>query len=304
MTKWKEQIDRELGTEQKFTPALQEKIEGKVGRKRSVDWQYGVVLLGMAAVLVLFFIVGPSQSIKWENTTSLDQSDISTKAFYISILPTGEERFTARNGWYIGIKRYTSAQDQQFMQEILSKAEPGDAAILSHHDGQDLLVELVSGEQLSLKFYDFSSWVGFKNVTTGEFYILEGEDAATYLAEYTPKFNLASFLVANCILLLLNGLAEKWLKKRYHISGRNIRYANKKHYWVMTAVSVLLPVGIIFFLQNFMLHKGLLLLIIAGILVIYLVFVQKYEEFEVVKKFSWVRTGIVIIVVTIGLSYL
>ncbi|MFF5994193.1 hypothetical protein AAGS61_05500 [Lysinibacillus sp. KU-BSD001] len=304
MTKWKEQIDRELGTEQKFTRALQRKIEAKAGRKRSVNGRYGVVLLGMVAVLALLFIVGPSQSIKWENTTSLEQSNRSIKAFYISILPTEEEKFTARNGWYIGIKRYTSAQDRQFMQRILSEAEPGDAAILSYQNGQDLLVELVSGEQLSLKFYDFSSWVGFKNVTTGEFYILAGEDVATYLADYTPELNVVSFLVVNCILLLLNGLAEKWLKKRYHISGRNIRYANKKHYWVMTAVSVLLPIGIIFFLQNFMLHKGLLLLIIGGILILDLVFVQKYEELEVVKKFSWVRTGITIIVFTIGLSYL
>ena len=92
MTKWKEQIDRELGAP-KWNDALEQKILSR--QKKRFHWQYPAVLAAIVCVLVVLYLTysvepdGELEMAAQPLEQVMEESKVSH--FYVSKLETSSE---------------------------------------------------------------------------------------------------------------------------------------------------------------------------------------------------------------------
>ncbi|KGR87771.1 hypothetical protein [Lysinibacillus odysseyi] len=285
MTRWKEQIDQEIGSESKFTLATKEKIMQKAAaHEPKRDWRAGMAIAGIlfiALLLVLSSPYGHEQQIQPGKDLEQVLEETEVKEFFISGLPFNEEKFTAKDSeFYIGNKKYDKQEDVQFIQSLLKSVSVYEGDEFS--EGKDILINMENGDQLKLKLYPYDSLtnMGLKDMETGLFYTVTNDDIWKFYFDYRPKFvNIAGLYILAILLAGLKLFVERSLLKRNNLQKRRKRFMNKRHMIIMVILTVsILCTGASILLTGWMaVHKGGIL---AGLLLIPSVnyaFERKYE---------------------------
>ena len=308
MTRWKEQIDREIGSEPKFTSATKEKIMQKAAAyEPKRDWRAGMAIAGILFIALLLVLSSPDQHDQQIQTSkSLEQvlKESEVKEFFISGLPFNEEKFIAKDSeFYIGNEKYDKQEDIQFIQSLLENARVYGGDRFSN--GKDILINMENGEQLKLKLYPFDSFgsIGIKDMKTGLFYKVTNDAIWDFYFDYQPRINGVGFYILPLLLAGLNLFVEHFLLKRYHIQKKRKQFQNKWHViiMVMLIIAFLLIGGVIFSAGPRAVHKGGILAALLLIWSVNYAFERKYELNQTYRKINLfhyiIAVGIIILAV-------
>lgn len=293
MTRWKEQIDREIGSESKFTSATKEKIMQKAAAyEPKRDWRAGMAIAGMLFIVLLLVLSSPNQyEQEMQSSKSLEQvlKETKVKEFFISGLPFNEEKFTAKDSeFYIGNEKYDKQEDVQFIQSLLENIRVYEGDEFS--DGKDILINMENGEQLKLKLYPFDSLnnIGIKDMETGIFYIAARNDVSKFYFDYRPRVNTVVSFILVFLLAGLNLFVERSLLKRNNLQKKRKIFLNKWHLIIIVFLTVsILFIGRATLLTGSMaVHKGSFLAVGLVILSVNYAFQKKYELNPIYRKIN------------------
>ena len=293
MTRWKEQIDREIGSESKFTSATKEKIMQKAAAyEPKRDWRAGMAIAGILFIVLLLVLSSPDQhNQQIQPSKSLEQilEESEVKEFFISGLPFSEEKFTAKDSeFYIGNEKYDKQEDIQFIQSLLENARVYEGDRFSN--GKDILINMENGEQLKLKLYPFDSFgsIGIKDMETGLFYTVTNDAIWDFYFDYQPRINGVGFYILPLLLTGLNLFVEHFLLKRYHLQKKRRQFHNKWHLIIMVTLtaSLLLIGGVILLTGSMAVHKGVMLAALLLIWSVNYAFDKKYEINQIYQKIN------------------
>ena len=215
MTKWKEQINQELGIERKFQPELEQKILQKANsQKQPRNFRYPLTIAATFVVVLLMLLTWPSNSPVEKSQASFSTLNEMTQqsspvSFYISDLKTNENRFLARaNSLVMGVRKYSSKDAMQVMAPLLQNAQLAEQT--DNRFAKDVVVKLSNGDQLKLKLFNSETYVGILDVQTNLYYKSEGTEAQNMLTMYFEpegtSFTLklaGSFFILSFIIPLL-----------------------------------------------------------------------------------------------------
>lgn len=194
MTKWKDEIDRNIGEEQKFTSEMRAKILRKAS-KRSIDWRYGLTAISFCIVVLLLFLVGPTQvEPPVQTATPLERliEETSVEEFYISSKYSGLDQFFARDSSrYMGVHAFKNDDDALNMNRLLHDMKLMERPYNNGFE-KDVLIVMSNGEHLKLKIYKSGGWFAVQDIRTKLFYKLEDTSAVNYL-KWDQKVEEAGF---------------------------------------------------------------------------------------------------------------
>lgn len=308
MTRWKEQIDREIGSEPKFTSATKEKImKNAAAYEPKRDWRAGMAIAGILFIVLLLVLSGPDQhNQQIQPSKSLEQvlKETKVKEFFISGLPFNEEKFIAKDSErYLGNKKYDRQEDVQFIQSLLESVIVYEGDRFSN--GKDILINMENGEQLKLKLYPYDSFanIGIKDMETGLFYTVTNDAIWDFYYDYQPRINGVGFYILSLLLAGLNLFVDHFLLKRYHIQKKRKQFQNKWHViiMVMLIIAFLLIGGVIFSAGPRAVHKGGILAALLLIWSVNYAFERKYELNQTYRKINLfhyiIAVGIIILAV-------
>lgn len=291
MTRWKEQIDRELGSEPKFNLATKEKIMQKVAaHEPNRDWRAAMAIAGIlfiAVLLVLSSSYQPEQQMQLSKSLEQVLEESEVKEFFISGLRFNEEKFIAKDSeFYIGNEKYDKQEDVQFIQSLLKRVSVYEGDEFS--DGKDVLINMKNGEQLKLKLYPFDSLssIGIKDMKTGLFYTAASDDVSKFYFDYQPRVNTVVSFILVFLLAGLNLFVERSLLKRNNLQKKRKIFLNKWHLIIMVILTVsILFIGRATLLTGSMaVHKGSFLAVGLLILSVNYAFQRKYELNQIYRK--------------------
>lgn len=209
MTKWKDEIDRYIGEEQKFTPEMRAKILHKAS-KRSINWRYRLTAISFCIIVFVLFLIGPTQvEPPVQTATPLERliEESTVKEFFISSKYSEPGQFFARDSSrYMGVHAFKKDEDALDMNRLLH-----DIKLVEHpyNNGfeKDVLIVMSNGEHLKLKFYKSGGWFAVQDVRTKLFYKLEDTSAVNY-SKWDQKVEEAGFsfgelaMIGGIILIL------------------------------------------------------------------------------------------------------
>ena len=155
MTKWKQQIDAELGSEPKFHQGLQQKIlENTTTRKRRV-FIYPSTLIGACFVALLLFITWsnetpPQQQVSGKLALNNVVQEDSVQEVYVSYFSSDEHKFFARpNSLALGMKK-VNVDDMLDVTNMLRSARLTNSYGNNIY-GFDVIVKFESGSEKRLR---------------------------------------------------------------------------------------------------------------------------------------------------------
>lgn len=217
MSKWKKQLDHELGTERKFHEALEKKILAKVNTSKKSSFTYPTAIIGVCLVAMLLFFIGPTSS---PNEQSVQGKmpllkefvkEESVGSFYVSYLFTQEDFFVARaNTFALGSKRFSSKDDIQSIMLLFRDAVLANDA--PKYGGRDIVLKFTNGEIRKIKVYDLSYGVGILDVNTNVYY----ESKGYFSDEFEELIEIDNFyeLIFPGLLIYLITISLKLIKFR------------------------------------------------------------------------------------------
>jgi len=309
MTKWQEQIDDELGTERKFTQELENRIIERTNKKQRTNWQVGTAFVGLIVVLFFLVLVGPTKNEIQVQTAAPFEEMIQitdVKAFYVSIFPTDEEHFTARDSsLYIGTKHYHDTEDAEYMQKVLESMVLVEE-VNSYGVEWDVLVEMEDQQQLKLKFYDYGSWLGVKDLKSKLFYIIEDQDILLqFRADYDKGLN-TPIIYTICILLgIINIVLNYVSSKVFYFKHKKL---SKENIWpvLLKGVAIFIFLGSLFYalFNTIIVHKAV---IVGGMILLAVLDIMLEKLFETNRqyiKIQIIRHVAMIIGITIVLIFI
>lgn len=161
MTKWKQQIDAELGSEAKFHQGLQQEILDNSTTRKRRNFTYPLTLIGVCFVALLFFIT-------WSNETPPQQQESNGKLalnnvvqedsvqdVYVSYFSSEEHKFLARpNTLALGMKKVNV--DMLDFTNMLRSARLTNSYGFNIY-GFDVIVKFESGSEKKLRVEKFAS---------------------------------------------------------------------------------------------------------------------------------------------------
>lgn len=225
MTNWKDEIDKQLGIEQKFTSELERKILNKASKKK-FEWRYYLIFATFLTALLLFVIIGPKPAEQQPITSStpfdtlIEQEQV--KSFYMSSKWSMMDTFYARDSkYYLFVHKFSKEQKIEEMDALLHKmklVEMEDPIVFAY----DVIVEMTNGEQLSLKIFHNHSWYGVQDVQSKLFYSLEGQSAVA-VTSWIKAIENDSFIFFFIIGLLGILILQKYLTKRFAIEDKKTK---------------------------------------------------------------------------------
>ena len=182
MTKWKDEIDRYIGEEQKFTPEMRAKILHKAS-KRSIDWRYGLTAILFCIVVFILFLIGPTQvEPPVQTATPLERliEETTVEEFFISSQYSEPDQFFARDSSrYRGVNAFKEEEDALDMNRLLHDLKLVERPYNNGFE-KDVLIVMSNGEHLKLKIYKSGGWFAVQDVRTKLFYKLEDTSAVNY----------------------------------------------------------------------------------------------------------------------------
>ena len=212
MTKWKAEIDAELGVERKFHTKLEQQIIEKANQKSTKKYSYPATIIGACLVAILLFLTWPTNNPEQITQSGFVTLDERTKiaspiSFYISDLMTDDKKFLARaNSTILGTRKYSSEEAMQVITPILQNAQLAENDTSWRH--KDVVVKLADGTALKLKLYDHDTWIGILDIETKLYYVAEGNAAENMLSMYyegeiSYAIKIACFVGFITLMLLL-----------------------------------------------------------------------------------------------------
>ncbi|WP_339195473.1 hypothetical protein MKY27_12545 [Solibacillus sp. FSL R5-0449] len=182
MTKWKDEIDRYIGEEQKFTPELRAKILRKAS-KRSIDWRYGLTVVSFCIVVFILFLMGPIQvEPPVQTATPLEKliEETTVEEFFISSKYSDAQQFFARDSSrFKDVHAFKNEEDALAMNRLLHDLKLAERPS-NNGFNRDVLIVMANGEHLKLKIYKSGGWFAVQDVRTKLFYKLEDTSAVNY----------------------------------------------------------------------------------------------------------------------------
>ena len=206
MTKWKKQIDAELGSEPKFHQGLQQKIlENTTTRKRR-NFTYPFTLIGACFVAVLLFIT-------WSNETPPQQQvsngklalnnvvqEDSVQEVYVSYFSSNEHKFFARpNTLALGMKK-VNAGDMLDVSNMLRSARLTNSYGNNIY-GFDVIVKFESGSEKRLRV---ASNVEIYDYETKLTYETDAQFSNSFQNIFGERYNTSLLFTVFLILLILS----------------------------------------------------------------------------------------------------
>lgn len=190
MTKWKAEIDAELGVERKFHTKLEQQIIEKANnnQKSTKKYSYPVTIFAACLIVILLFLTWPINQPEQITQSSFVTLDERTKiaspiSFYISDLVTDDKKFLARaNSTILGTRKYSSKDAVQVVAQILQNAQLAENSSSWKH--KDVVVKLEDDTLLKLKLYDHDTWIGILDIETKLYYVAKGIAAENMLSMY------------------------------------------------------------------------------------------------------------------------
>lgn len=165
MTKWKQQIDTELGNEPKFHQDLQQKILDNTTTRKQRNFTYPFTLIGTCFVVLLLFITWSSETPPQQQASNgklalnnVVQED-SVQDVYVSYFSADEHKFFARpNTLALGMRK-VNLDDTLDVMNMLRSARLTNSYGFTNIYGFDVIVKFESGSEKKLRVEKFASEV-------------------------------------------------------------------------------------------------------------------------------------------------
>lgn len=266
MTPFKEKLNKELGESPFFTNELQATILQKAQQppKKKRYWQYPVIITSMSAIILLFIIIGP-----WNTINPSKQATLIEIARMEAVKEFGvawnweDDSFKAgRVGWVFDQEDFQQGQETELLEQILQHAE------LSEEDARytpfrDVWVQFENGQIAKLKMKSKNEQLAFIDVKTDLFYKVDDVVAGEFIALFNSfgQGDLHSnwgfiFLMS---LLLLRGIVEIVVRKVFNIP-KEPKYISRGHQYARIICSVMSVLIVIFFiLEDWLIYFGVFL---------------------------------------------
>lgn len=295
MTKWKDEIDRYIGQEQKFTSEMQEKILRRAS-KRSINWRYAVTVISFCVVLMILILVGPNQvEPPIQSATNFEQliEEATVEEFFISSKFTGNEQFFARDSSrYMKVHAFKEDVDAQKMNVLLHDMKLVERPY-SYGLEKDVLIHMSNGEQLKLKIAKFSGWYVVQDVRTKLFYKVEGTSAVNY-SKWDKKIDDVGFGFWGFAVMFATIIGLEYLLK--YVLKLPKRKQEKKAGWkgALTFLAAYFPVQFYLnYLQenDYVMHKDIHFILFACVVCIVTTLFDRKAKTKNQLIYDWVLTG-------------
>lgn len=275
MTPFKENLNRELGEKPRFSKDLKERILQKAQEplKKRGSWQYPMAIVTTLSIFLLFVLVGP-----WTKTES--QLQPSTSAPFEEIVGQQEiEKFAVtesferwsfmaqETAWSILQENFHEEKHRKILQDLLEQAILTEEVTSFRSNYDDVYVKFGNEQVLQLKMKSFETWIGFVDMESSLFYMVEG-DAAKKMIVLFENETYSKLGLFSLIIITTRALIEYIMRKKLGIIKAS-RYVNKAH--KITSIIWLVIMFIVCYLlivKGWILYKPVIaLMILGGILV-------------------------------------
>ena len=307
MTKWKGEIDRYIGEEQKFTPEIKDRILRKAS-KRSFNWRYAFTAVSFCAVVLILLLAGPSQvEPPVQSATPFDRliEEATVEEFFISSKYSQRDQFFARDSsYYTQVHAFTKDIDVQNMNMLLQDMKLMERPY-SYGLGKDVLVVMSNGEQLKLKISNYDGWYIVEDVHTKLFYKLEDTSAVNY-SVWDKKMDAAGFGFVE--IVMLGGVII--------VLAYIIKYALKipkqkekeKMGWKGAIAFIVTVVPLQFYshyLQEneYLMHKSIHFFVVTSGLLLGSLLVDKVVKTKNQQIYEWIGMGLVAVFLWIVITF-
>lgn len=294
MTKWKEEIDRHIGIEPRFTSKIEAEIMQKVSI-RSINWRYPITLVAFCITIILFFFIGPKQGeLPQPNATSFETliQQAQVEKFFISSKQSPDDHFFARDSSrYMQVDEFHGEADIEKMNQFLQDME---LIELNPHyrDNTDVLVRMSNGEQLKLKVFRYESWYAVQDTQTKLYYSIKDESAVSFTKW---KESMKDAPIFTIYLLLIGGMIglHFLVRKLFKLPMVEKR---KGVFWKNFGISLAVYFGIqwlfrLFDSKSYVFHKDVSMLVVFFVLLM-IYFIDTYKKSS---KKQRIADGIVMI---------
>lgn len=224
MTKWKQQIDDEIGNDSKFSSALAQKILQKSSNKKKRSVGIPFAFVGACLVGILLFLTAPSPLEESQQTSSspitlaniMKEDRINT--VYMSYYTSYETKFFSRdNTLALGVKKLNRAdmlKVEELMKSLrLERSVPFRSEVGSLYPyGKDLIIEFESGLRKKIRADLQYSNTQISDPETQLMYSSPMNSAEVF-ANYYQSYKIALF-VSSILMLLSYVFISVQLKNR------------------------------------------------------------------------------------------
>lgn len=207
MSKWKQQIDFELGNDRKFNQALEQTILQKTLKQK--NFTYPITLIGACMIALILFFTWPEKTPQphQANGVALSLNNFanteSVSAFYVSHLTPEDAQFLARaNTLAFGVEKFNSKNDIHVIMSMLQNARLATQTWTSYD--YDVILKFDSGKEKKIKISTIHEAVGILDLETGLYYEADGDYAEFFWQSINNKtYPLLLFTILNLITYLL-----------------------------------------------------------------------------------------------------
>ncbi|MET4562009.1 hypothetical protein ABIA69_003179 [Lysinibacillus parviboronicapiens] len=269
MTSFKDKLNRELGEDALFSQQLKESIlqQTKKPSRKKVHWQYSVVLFATLSILVLSILAGPwTKTDERQTIAQLDEvmkEQPSIKKFTVT---NNNDRWTfaaQKYAWNVLQDNFEAKRDKQLLQELLDYARLGVGEMSSQGSYQDIYIEFKDGQILQLKLKAYETGLGFIDMQTNIFYVVEGEAAKNILALIANDLGIKP-KVRVLVIFMLSLATVEYVTRRKLGSKRKDRYASQMHKIVERIFSVVVFFVIyLLMVSEWLLYKPVILVMLT-----------------------------------------
>ncbi len=197
-----------------------------------MHWQYSVVLFATLSILVLSILAGPwTKTDERQTIAQLDEvmkEQPSIKKFTVT---NNNDRWTfaaQKYAWNVLQDNFEAKRDKQLLQELLDHARLGVGEMSSQGSYQDIYIEFKDGQILQLKLKAYETGLGFIDMQTNIFYVVEGEAAKNILALIASDLGIKP-KVRVLVIFMLSLATVEYVTRRKLGSKRKDRYASQMH---------------------------------------------------------------------------
>ena len=295
MTKWKDEIDRYIGQEQKFTPEMQGKIVQKAS-KRSISWRYALTAISFCIVVLILVLVGPSQvEPPIQSATNFEKliEEATVEEFFISSKLSGDDQFFARDSSrYVQVHAFKGDRDARNMNILLHDMKLIERPY-SYGSEKDVLINMSNGEQLKLKISKFSGWYVVQDIRTKLFYKIEDTSAVNY-STWDKKVEDAGFgLWAIVVMVGAICALEYLLKKVLKLPKRK---QQKKAGWKGALTFLVAYIPMQFYLRylqenEYLMQKDIHFILFVSGMFIVTSLIDKKDKTKNQLIYDWIMTG-------------
>lgn len=308
MTKWKDEIDRYIGQEQKFTSEMQEKILRRAS-KRSINWRYAVTAISFCVVVLVLILAGPSQvEPPIQSATNFEQliEEATVEEFFISSKYSQYDQFFARDSSrYMQVHAFKEDVDAKKMNLLLHDMKLIEKPY-SYGLDKDVLIVMSNGEQLKFKIAKYSGWYVVQDLRTKLFYKVEDTSAANY-STWDKKVEDAGigFWVLAVMVTAIFAL-DYLLKYALKLPKRK---REEKRGWKGTIIFIAVYIPLQFYLHylgenEYVMHKDIHFILFASVVCIVSTLSDRKANTKNQLIYDWLMTGAMLLFIWILINFI